>query len=186
MTSTPAARTQPELPPYKYFASTVALITSYSPQHGANVMACEWTMCVSWEPILVMSLIAQSDYTHEIILASREFGVNMCSDQQATLANLAGRSSGRDTNKFALPEFAEARYPATQIQAPLISGCVLNAECVIDEMRPMGEYTAFIGRALTVQVNPEALPLIYHRRTYFRIGRLIPKPKATPPSVAEA
>jgi flavin reductase (DIM6/NTAB) family NADH-FMN oxidoreductase RutF len=170
-----SAAVQAALPIHKYFASTVTLITSHSEIHGANIMACEWVMNISYRPLKILAVINQSDLTHEIILASREFGVNLCSDNQATLSHLAGISSGRDCDKLALPHFAQAAYPAAHIRTTMIQGCVLNAECVVEQAIPMGDYTGFVGRAVAARANKKLHPLLYHKGMYFSIGNRIPK-----------
>jgi flavin reductase (DIM6/NTAB) family NADH-FMN oxidoreductase RutF len=172
----PSAR----VPVQKLFATTVALITSQSPGRAANVMACEWTMNVCWEPLRIMSIVEQGDLTHELIAASGEFGVNMCAADQASLAHLAGSVSGRRVAKLSLPDVAARTYPGTRIGAPMIRGCVLNVECVVERTIEFDDYTGFIGRAVAVQTNEEALPLLYHRGAYWRLGEAIAKPTPRP------
>jgi flavin reductase (DIM6/NTAB) family NADH-FMN oxidoreductase RutF len=170
--------TQSPLPIHKYFATTVALITSHSEERGSNVMACEWTMNVSWKPLRIMSVIDRNDLTNELIRARGEFGVNLCSDQQASLSNFVGNISGREIDKLASPLFSERVYPATRINVPMIRGCFLNAECVVEQTIEIGESTAFIGRALAVRINRKLRPLLYHQGMYFHLGEQIAKPKA--------
>jgi len=164
-------------PVYKWFTTTVALITSSSSVWPRpNVMACEWTMNVSWEPLRIMSLIYQGDFTHQLVLSSGEFGVNLCSETQAALANFAGNISGRDCDKLSDPLFAGRLYPATHIKAPMIQGCILNAECVVEQTIELEDYTAVIGRALISRFDPNLKPLLYHQGKFFRLGDRIPKP----------
>jgi flavin reductase (DIM6/NTAB) family NADH-FMN oxidoreductase RutF len=73
--------------------------------------------------------------------------------------------------------FAGLVYPSTHIRPPLIRGCLLNAECVVEEIFQMGEYTGFLGLSLTTTVDAEAKPLFYHRGKYFQLGAQIPKPQ---------
>ncbi len=163
------------LPVYKYFASTVALITTHSGEKS-NVMACEWTMNVCNQPLRIMSIIKKEDLTHTFIMDSREFGVNICSDQQSQIAHLAGDTSGRLNDKLAHPLFREILSPPNRIKAPMIKGCVLSAECVVEQMLDMYEYTAFIGRAVAIRLNGKGKPLIYHKGRFAQLGAWLLKP----------
>jgi flavin reductase (DIM6/NTAB) family NADH-FMN oxidoreductase RutF len=167
---------RPQVPVQKFFATTVALITSYAEGKGANVMACEWTLNVSYQPLRVLSVIERGDYTHELITASGQFGVNLCSSGQAALSHLAGSASGRDGAKLAHPLFADRTYSARRLSMPMLRGCVLNAECVVEQTFEIGAHTGFIGRAVAARVNPRLRPLLYHQSRYFELGELISKP----------
>jgi flavin reductase (DIM6/NTAB) family NADH-FMN oxidoreductase RutF len=164
------------LPLYRYFATTVALITSYLEGRGANVMACEWTMNVSYRPLRIMSLIQRGDYTHELITESGEFGVNLCSADQAAMSSYAGNTSGRDGRKLDAKIFAGCQYPAKKIKAPMLRGCVLNLECVVDQTFEIGDHTAFIGRAVAGRRSNGRQPLLYHQGRYFRLGEPVQRP----------
>ena len=63
---------------HRYFATTVGLITTKG-RHGENVMAVEWTMQVSYEPMLIAIFIHDSP-TLWNIKDSNVFGVNIASD----------------------------------------------------------------------------------------------------------
>lgn len=167
--------TEPKL--YQYFANTVNLLTSINQEGKVNVMACEWTMNVSFNPFKILCVVGMETLTHANITESKEFGVNLCADTQASLANFAGNVSGRDVDKLSESCFAGLIYASTHIKPPLIRGCILNAECVVEEIFPMGEYTGFLGLSLAATVDTEAKPLFYHQRKYFQLGAQIPKPQ---------
>jgi flavin reductase (DIM6/NTAB) family NADH-FMN oxidoreductase RutF len=162
---------------YQYFASTVNLLTSCNREGKLNVMACEWTMNVSFDPFKILCVVGVESLTHSYITESKEFGVNLCADTQASLSKFVGNVSGREVDKLSDPCFAGLVYASTHIKPPLIRGCLLNAECVVEEIFPMGEYTGFLGLSLAATVDTEAKPLFYHKRTYFQLGAQIPKPQ---------
>jgi flavin reductase (DIM6/NTAB) family NADH-FMN oxidoreductase RutF len=166
---------------HQYFASTVALITTHA-HEKSNVMACEWTMNVCYRPLRIMSLIKKETVTHAFIMESREFGVNLCSERQSQLAHFAGNTSGRVTDKLADPLFRERLSSPSRIKAPMIKGCVLSAECVVEQTLDMHEYTAFIGRAVTMRLNTKEKPLIYHKGQFAQFGTWITKPEENAPS----
>jgi flavin reductase (DIM6/NTAB) family NADH-FMN oxidoreductase RutF len=162
---------------YQYFATTVNLLTSCNKEGKVNVMAYEWTMNVSFTPFKVLCVVGINTLTHSYITESKEFGVNLCADVQASLSNFVGNVSGRDIDKLSESRFAGLVYASTHIKPPLIRGSILNAECIVEEMFQMGEYTGFLGLSLATTVDTEAKPLFYHRGKYFQLGAQIPKPQ---------
>ncbi|MEO8397328.1 MAG: flavin reductase family protein [Chloroflexota bacterium] len=160
---------------YQYFATTVNLLTSCNRDGKVNVMACEWTMNVSFNPFKVLCVVGTDKLTHTYITESKEFGVNLCADTQASLSHFVGDVSGRDVDKLSDSGFAGLVYDSTHIKPPMIRGCILNAECVVEEMFQMGKYTGFLGLSRATTVDTEARPLFYHRGKYFQLGAQIPK-----------
>jgi flavin reductase (DIM6/NTAB) family NADH-FMN oxidoreductase RutF len=60
---------------YQYFANTVNLLTSCNQDGKVNVMACEWTMNVSFNPFKILCVVGIETLTHAYITESKEFGV---------------------------------------------------------------------------------------------------------------
>ncbi len=156
----------------RYLITSVALITSMG-RRSANVMSAEWTFQVSYRPMRLIVLVHPGDMTHENILESREFGANFLSDEQAALANLAGYYTGREVNKLSSELFQT--YPGKKIQAPMISGCVLNAECRLVQVLETGDHTMFLGNVLEVEFDESKNPLLYSRRRYWQRGLQLEK-----------
>lgn len=177
----PQVEVTAKVPLYKHFPSSIAVITSWAEGHNENAMACEWTMNISYQPFLILSLIEPADYTHQLISESGQFGVNIVSADQAGIVNAVGRSSGWQGPKLQSPALAGQTYPAKKIKVPMLRGCVLNIECVVERTIPMGDYTGFVGRAVAGRANSVATPLIYFQGRYFRMGDLIPKPQIETP-----
>lgn len=162
---------------YQYFATTVNLLTSCNQEGKVDVMACEWTMNVSFDPFRILCVVGTDKLTHDYIAETKEFGVNLCADTQASLSHFVGNVSGRDVDKLSDASLAGLIYASTHIKPPLIRGCLLNAECVVEDLFTMGEYTGFLGLALATTVDTEAKPLFYHKGKYFQLGAQIPKPQ---------
>lgn len=154
---------------HRYFATTVGLITTKGSKHGQNVMAAEWTMHVSYEPMLIAIFVHESP-TYWNILETRAFGVNIASDDQAELVNIAGGYSGTEIDKLALP-CAFQRYRARHIDVPMIKGCSLNAECRVTLIEKMGDHVMVVGEAISAKFDEKKFPLIYTRGNYRKLSR---------------
>ena len=128
------------------------LVTS---AHGdqCNVMAAAWNMPLDFKPPKVAIVIDKQTYTRELILASGSFAINVPCAAQADMVVKAGSSSGRDwlekpeTSKLAaldLPTFA-----ASNIQAPLIQGCIAWLECkLIPEPHIQETYDLYLAEVV--------------------------------------
>jgi flavin reductase (DIM6/NTAB) family NADH-FMN oxidoreductase RutF len=156
----------------RHLVTSVALVTSQG-KNGPNVMAAEWTFQVSYRPMRLIVLVAHGDATHDNILENREFGANFASDDQATLASLAGAYTGKEVNKLSSELFQT--YPAKRIRPPMISGCFLNAECKLSQVIDAGDHTMFLGEVVEVQFDGAKTPLLSSQRRYWQRGPSIQK-----------
>jgi flavin reductase (DIM6/NTAB) family NADH-FMN oxidoreductase RutF len=153
---------------HRYFATTVSLVTTKG-KHGPNVMAAEWTMQVSYEPMLIAIFIHESP-TYWNIEETRIFGVNIASDDQAELVNIAGGYSGTEIEKLAIPGIF-ATYRAKQIDVPMVKGCVLNAECKVTSIQKIGDHIMVVGEAVRAKFDAKKLPFVYTRGNYRKISK---------------
>ncbi|MGQ0797581.1 MAG: flavin reductase family protein [Methanobacteriota archaeon] len=159
---------------FRAFTTTVGLITTNG-RKGPNVMAAEWTFHVSYEPFLIAVLVDPENATHAAIQETGEFGVNLVAEDQAAAMGFAGHFSKHDTDKLSSELFET--YPGGRIQAPMLKGALLNAECrVVKEFR-MGDHTAFVGEVLAFSVDPTKQPVVLHRGAR-RLGARIERPRA--------
>lgn len=161
---------------YQLFATTVGLITTVSPSGRPNVMACEWSMNVCWNPLAVLAVVHRENLTHDNISDTGEFGFSLCAENQTPLAHLAGSVTGRDHDKLSHPVFAPLIGESRSVRPPLIEGGVVTAECAVEQTIDLGEYTGFVGTALHTEIDPDRRPLLWHRSGYYTMGDRIPKP----------
>lgn len=154
---------------HRYFATTVALVTSDG-KSGPNVMACEWAMQVSYEPMLIAIFIHDSP-TLRNIRETGAFGVNIASDAQAELVNVAGGYSGTELAKLAIPGLFETYRGA---KVPMVKGCTLAAECAVRSIHDVGDHVMVVGEAVSATYSEDRLPLIYTRGNYRRLGAKLP------------
>ncbi len=170
---------------YAQFTTTVGLITTDGPK-GPNVMSAEWTFHVSYDPFLIAVHLAPGEATHENIEATKEFGVNLVSEDQVVAMGFAGHFSKHGTDKLSSTWFET--FPAKKIQAPMIRGCLLNAECRLVEQVTMGDHTAFVGEVVAFSLDRSKKPVVLHRGPRY-LGSRIKRPRtlavaATPSRVA--
>lgn len=154
---------------HRYFATTVGLITTDG-KHGPNVMAAEWTMQVSYDPMLIAIFVHDSP-TLWNVKDRRAFGVNIASEEQSELVNVAGGYSGTEIEKLAIPGVF---HPYRGKSVPLLKGCALNAECRVESITDMGDHVMVVGKVIDATYDDKKNPLIYTRGNYRRLGSKIP------------
>jgi flavin reductase (DIM6/NTAB) family NADH-FMN oxidoreductase RutF len=153
---------------HRYFATGIGLITTKTPKRGPNVMAAEWTMQVSYDPMLIAVFIHDSP-TYWNIQETGVFGVNMASDDQAELVNVAGGYSRTEIQKFEIPRMFSTSA-AKCIDVPMIDGCTLHAECNLVSVQHIGDHIMVVGRVLSARFDEKKTPLIYFRGNYRRLS----------------
>jgi flavin reductase (DIM6/NTAB) family NADH-FMN oxidoreductase RutF len=126
-------------------------------------------MQISYDPMLVAIFIHDSP-TYWNIEYRREFGVNVASDDQAELVNIAGGYSGTEIDKLAIPGTFQT-YPAKDIDVPMIKGCSLNAECKAISTQKIGDHIMVVGKVLDARFDEDKFPLIYTRGNYRKMSR---------------
>jgi flavin reductase (DIM6/NTAB) family NADH-FMN oxidoreductase RutF len=152
---------------HRYFATTVGLITTKGSK-GRNVMAAEWTMHVSYDPMLIAIFIHESP-TYFNIQETQAFGVNIASDSQAELVNIAGGYSGTEIDKLGIPGTFQT-YDGKDVDVPMVKGCALNAECRVTAIEKMGDHIMVVGEAVSAKYDEKKFPLIYTRGNYRRMS----------------
>ncbi len=153
---------------HRYFATTVGLITTKG-RSGQNIMAAEWTMHISYDPMLVAVFVHESP-TYWNIKETRAFGVNIASDDQTDMVNIAGGYSGTEIAKLAIPGNFKT-YLAKHIDVPMIKGCALNAECRVTAIEKIGDHIMVVGEAVSAKFDENKFPLIYTRGNYRKLSR---------------
>jgi flavin reductase (DIM6/NTAB) family NADH-FMN oxidoreductase RutF len=158
------------------FVTTVGLITSEGID-GPNIMACEWTHHISYNPGLIAVSLGRTKATVENIRNSKEFGINLCAKDQSILSSIAGGYSGSKYNKIeAIKELGFEFTKANKIKTLMVKGAALNAECKLFQEITFGDHIMFIGEVIDATQNSEKQPLVYHDGKYWSLDTII-KPK---------
>lgn len=120
-------------------------------------------------PMLVVS-ISKTFATFELIEKSREFAINVIADTQLDLSKKFGTVHGYEVDK--LQEFGIITEPASQIDAPLISGCFANIECQVkgSMWEVEGNHAVYIAEVLAFKMNKDLKPVVWFNNRYFQVG----------------
>jgi flavin reductase (DIM6/NTAB) family NADH-FMN oxidoreductase RutF len=64
-----------------------------------------------------------------------------------------GSCSGRDVDKF--EEFGLKSLKAREVKSPLLSDCIVNLECKLEDELEAGDHTIFLGRVVAAYVDDD-------------------------------
>lgn len=115
-----------------------------------NIITVAWAGIVNTEPPMLSVSIRPERLSHEIIMKTREFVVNIPSASLAKVVDWCGMKSGRDVDKFA--EMRLTSLPAEQVSCPIIADCPINIECKVAKVIPLGTHDMFIAKIVAVQI----------------------------------
>ncbi len=147
--------------------SVVILTTKYGDEQDAMTASA---MFVSEEPPLLVVSVSKTFKTHDLIEKSREFAVNILSDDKLNLAHKLGSSHGQNADKLA--KFNVGTEPATKISAPLISGCFANIECRVKTSvwDVEGGHAVYLAEVVAYKTDVSHSPLVWLNGKYYRVG----------------
>lgn len=129
----------------------VCLITSRNGD-DENVMAASWVFPLSMEPAMFGVSVAEKRFSCDLIRKGRGFGINLPHAALEEAVAIAGRSSGKDMDKFEKAGLTKENG----VRVPLIKECPVSIECeLVDEIRA-GDHVLFVGKAIDVRTRFEA------------------------------
>lgn len=160
------------------FVSNISFITSSGPW-GDNIMTAELIQVISFSPGIIAVSVMPGNATAENISATKEFGVNLATNEQNVLSSIAGRESARLTDKIAaLKELGYKFIPGKKIKVSMLEDSLMKAECKVIQRLELGDHILFIGEVAYLHEVSNKDPLIYTQGKYFKLGPQIPKPPA--------
>lgn len=159
--------------PQAYRATPTGLYLISTAHEGKrNVQFAFRALGIADEPPLLLIGIQDKNFSRGVIQESREFVVNVCSENQLHAVDKSRTLSGRDVeDKFVA--LGLETLPASRVQAPLVAGCHANVECrLINEFFVDGLYL-FVGEALVAHVDDQVPPVGRLAGKTFRLGQAI-------------
>ncbi|GCE12994.1 flavin reductase family protein [Tengunoibacter tsumagoiensis] len=139
------------------FASGVTVVTTIL--HGKDYGMTVSAFCsLSLQPPLILICIDQRASSHNFIIQSGLFGVNILSEENKDLS--------RHFSRQGLVDFSSIPHQKGPLGIPLLNGVLATLECRLVESQYGGDHSIFIGEVLSAEVISSNLPLVYFRGAY--------------------
>lgn len=129
------------------------ILVSSGSKDEANIMTAAWCMPVSLKPPMIAVAIGPTRHTHELIIKSGEFAVNIPGKNLLKELWCCGTNSGKNEDKFALCGLTPVE--GSHIKIPLIKECLGAIECRLDSHPTAGDHSIIVGEVLAVWAKPD-------------------------------
>jgi flavin reductase (DIM6/NTAB) family NADH-FMN oxidoreductase RutF len=133
---------------YYHHYPRVAVIVTAQAKGRRNAMAVAWHAPISFSPPLYGISISPKRFTYQLIVDSKEFGVNFLLFEQAELVASIGGSSGQERDKFRRFDIAQDKPVKTAV--PVLKDAYTTYECQLIDDKGYGDHRWLVGEVVAV------------------------------------
>jgi len=159
-----------------------AVLVSCSDGIRDNIITIAWAGTVCSNPPMISVSIRPSRYSHELIIASKEFVINIPESKLIAACEHCGTISGRECDKF--KENKLSRQTGSFLKTPMIKECPISIECSVKKIINLGSHDMFIGEVLAVHadesiiysdgdIDYEKIDMLSHLMGYYFKNKII-------------
>lgn len=127
---------------YQHYPRAPVIVTAQA-KGKSNAMTAAWHIPLSHTPPLYGVAIASKRSTYQLIVESKEFGVNFLSFDMAEIAASVGGSKGVEIDKF--QRFSIARDKPARTAVPILKAAYAAYECKLLDDRDYGDHRLLVG-----------------------------------------
>lgn len=158
----------------------VVMVTVADRAGRPNIITVAWAGTVCSDPAMVSISVRPERFSHQILMDTGEFVINLTTRELAFCTDYCGVRSGREVDKF--QEMHLTAEPASMVKAPLIGESPVNVECRVTEVKSLGSHDMFLAQVLAVHADEKymdekrkfhlewAEPITYSHGAYFTCG----------------
>ncbi len=132
----------------------VATIVTAQAKGRENAMAVAWHTSISFRPPLYGISISPKRFTYQLIVDSKEFGINFLPFEAAELIASVGGSSGQEVDKF--QRFNIAKGKSVKTAVPILEAAYAAYECMLVDDRNYGDHQWLVGEIVATHLMEEA------------------------------
>lgn len=131
------------------------MVSCQRPDERPNIITVAWAGTICTNPAMLSISVRPERYSYDIIKETKEFVVNLVTEDLAYETDFCGVKSGRDVDKFKELKLEEA--PSKVVAAPGIEKSPVNIECQVVDIVELGSHHMFIAKVVSVNVKEELL-----------------------------
>ncbi len=145
-----------ELTPYRMLGpQLVGLVTALNKNQEPNIVPISLITSTEIPPPIVTIYVHPERFTHDCLLLSKEFVLNLPSINLAREVSFCGTTTGRTVNKFR--ETGLTPTKSEEVKAPRIEECIAHIECKLVNYFRTELHTIFVGDVVSRHVNEDIL-----------------------------
>ena len=158
-----------------------AVMVSLGEGDEANIITIAWTGIINSRPPMTYISVRKERHSHDILMRTREFVINLTTEALAGKTDWCGVRSGRDYDKW--KETGLTKEPASVVKCPMIAESPVNLECRVTEVKELGSHDMFMAEIVKVHVDDSIIDedghfdvvkaglLAYIHGHYYTVGR---------------
>ncbi len=163
-----------------------AVMVSVADKEGnSNIITIAWAGTVCTNPPMVSISVRPSRHSHHMIMETREFVINLTTEELAFATDYCGVRSGRDVDKW--KEMRLTPVKSDKVNVPCIGESPVNIECRVVHVEKLGSHDLFTAEVVAVHVDEaymdergsfhleNARPIVYSHGEYYRLGKKLGK-----------
>lgn len=127
-----------------------------SPETRPNICTVAWAGTINSEPPMVSVSIRKSRHSHDLILESQEFVINLVNKKLAKACDYCGVRSGANENKFRKTELTPEVAPGLKY-APQIAESPVSISCKLKDIIELGSHDMFLAEVVGVSVDEKLM-----------------------------
>lgn len=130
-----------------------AVMVSCGDMQKSNIITVAWTGILNTDPAMVYISVRPSRYSYNLIKESKEFAINLTTENLAYKTDWCGVKSGANVDKF--KEMKLTKEQANFIKCPLIKESPVSLECKVEKIVELGSHTMFVARVLSIDADEQ-------------------------------
>jgi flavin reductase (DIM6/NTAB) family NADH-FMN oxidoreductase RutF len=146
------------------WATGVTVVTATYESQRAGATVSSFTS-ITLDPPMILVCLNKTTYVHDLIRHSAAYGVSLLAHDQEALSN---RFAGLESN--VTDRFEGVTTHTLETGSPLLGGAIAWLDCRLEQALGIGTHTVYVGSVVGVQVNSDAMPLVYFNRGYKRLS----------------
>ncbi len=128
-----------------------AVMASLGEGDEANIITIAWTGIINSRPPMTYISVQKIRHSHDILMKTREFVINLTTEDLVKQTDWCGVRSGRDFDKW--KEMGLTKEPASVVNCPMIAESPVNLECKVTEVKELGSHDMFMAEIVKVHVD---------------------------------
>lgn len=128
-----------------------AVMVSVGNMEKSNIITVAWTGTINTNPAMLYISVRKERYSYNIIKETKEFVINLTTEDLTYATDFCGVKSGRDIDKF--EKLHLTKQKANHVNCPIIKESPISIECKVVEEHDLGSHTMFMANVLAINVD---------------------------------
>lgn len=125
------------------------------PGEKPNIITIAWTGIINSDPPMTYISVRRERFSHEIISKTREFVINLTTEDLAFATDWCGVKSGRDFDKFKEQNLTAS--PSQVVRCPQIAESPVSLECQVTDVIELGSHDMFLANIVSISVDEKLM-----------------------------